>query len=138
LDHHLDTELVDEESDWYSSSDGNVQEDRGRYSHRLLTYHREAFYEAYMPEWQKGSKSSHLINQDKYDEIVRLLQTERQPKEPPCCQSIGQSMLCVAMWLVAACIAYAMAAIKQFPLWKQCLTLFWRRIPKEGMQKVPI
>jgi hypothetical protein len=29
LDHHLDTELVDEESDSYSSSNGNVQEDRG-------------------------------------------------------------------------------------------------------------
>jgi hypothetical protein len=38
-----------------------------------------------MPEWQKVSKSSHLINQDKYDAIVRLLWTKRQPKEPPRC-----------------------------------------------------
>jgi hypothetical protein len=48
-------------------------------------YHRKAFYEAYMPEWEKVCKSSHLINQDKYDEIVRLLRTEHQPKEPSCC-----------------------------------------------------
>ncbi len=85
LDHHLDTEFVDEESDLYSSSDGNVQEDRSRYSHWLLTYHREAFYEAYIPEWEKVSKSTHLINQDKYDEIVALLRTEHLPKEPPRC-----------------------------------------------------
>jgi hypothetical protein len=85
LDHHLDTEFVDEESDSYSSSDGNVQKERSRYSQWLLTYHREAFYEAYIPEWEKVSKSTHLINQDKYDKIVALLRTERQPKEPPRC-----------------------------------------------------
>lgn len=83
--HIVDLDLVVEESDSYSSSDGNVQEDRSRYSHRLLTYHREAFYEAYLPEWEKVSKSTHLINQDKYEEIVALLRTERQPKEPPRC-----------------------------------------------------
>jgi hypothetical protein len=84
-DHIVDPDLVVEESDPYSSSEGNVQEDRSRYSHRLLTYHREAFYEAYLLEWEKVSKSTHLINQDKYDEIVVLLRTERQPKEPPRC-----------------------------------------------------
>jgi hypothetical protein len=84
-DHIVDPDLVVEESDSYSSSDGNVQEDRSRYSHRLLTYHREAFYEAYLPEWEKVCKSTHLINQQKYDEIVALLRTERQPKEPPRC-----------------------------------------------------
>jgi hypothetical protein len=84
-DHIVDPDLLVEESDSYSSSDGNVQEDRSRYSHRLLTYHHEAFYEAYIPEWENVSKSTHLINQDKYDEIVALLRTERQPKEPPRC-----------------------------------------------------
>jgi hypothetical protein len=52
---------------------------------RLLMYHREAFYDAYIPEWEKVCKSTHLINQEKYDEIVALLRTERQPKEPPRC-----------------------------------------------------
>jgi hypothetical protein len=84
-DHIVGPDFLVEESDSYSSSDGNVQEDRSRYSHRLLTYHREAFYEAYLPEWEKVSKSTHLINQDKYEEIVALLRTERQPKEPPRC-----------------------------------------------------
>ena len=81
--HIVDPDLVVEESDSYSSSNGTIQEDRGRYSHRLLMYHRKAFYEAYMPEWEKVCKSTHLINQEKYDEIVALLRTERQPKEPP-------------------------------------------------------
>jgi hypothetical protein len=73
--HIVDLDLVVEESDSYSSSNGNVQEDHSRYSHQLLTYHREAFYEAYLPEWEKVCKSTHLINQQKY----------RQPKEPPRC-----------------------------------------------------
>ena len=85
LKHQATTLWVRIESVSYSSSDGNVQEDCSRYSHWLLTYHREAFYEAYLPEWEKVSKSTHLINQDKYEEIVALLRTERQPKEPPRC-----------------------------------------------------
>jgi hypothetical protein len=62
--HMVDPDLLVEESDSYSSSDGHVQEDRSRYSHRLLTYHREAFYDAYIPEWEKVCKSTHLINQE--------------------------------------------------------------------------
>ncbi len=104
LDHHLDTEFVDEESDSYSSSDGNVQEDRSRYSHRLLTYHHEAFYEAYLPEWEKVSKSTHLINQDKYDEIVALLRTECQPKEPPRCHKYRSTYALCSN--VAGCCLY--------------------------------
>ena len=63
-DHIVGPDLLVEESDSYSSSDGNVQEERSRYSHRLLMYHREAFYEAYIPEWEKVCKSTHLINQE--------------------------------------------------------------------------
>jgi hypothetical protein len=84
-DHIVDSDLLVEESDSDSSSDGHVQEDRTQYSHRLLMYHHEAFYDAYIPEWEKVCKSTHLINQEKYDEIVALLRTERQPKEPPHC-----------------------------------------------------
>jgi hypothetical protein len=84
-DHIVDSDLLVEESDSDSSSDGHIQEDRTQYSHPLLMYHREAFYDAYIPEWEKVCKSTHLINQEKYDEIVALLRTEHQPKEPPHC-----------------------------------------------------
>jgi len=35
-----------------------------------------------LPEWEKAKKSSHLISQEKYDEIVTLLRTQHQKKEP--------------------------------------------------------
>ena len=75
--------FVPEGSDTEASDDsGAVQEDRGVYSHKLLKYHRDAFYAAYKPEWEKASRSSHLISKEKYDEIVQLLRTKREKKEP--------------------------------------------------------
>jgi hypothetical protein len=65
-----------------SSISGNVQEDRGRYCYRLQRFHKDAFYATYLPEWEKAKKSFHLICQEKYDEIVALLRTQRQKKEP--------------------------------------------------------
>jgi hypothetical protein len=52
-DHVMDPDLVLEELDCQSSPDGNGQEDHGRYSLCLMTYHMEAFYQAYTPEWEK-------------------------------------------------------------------------------------
>jgi heat shock protein HspQ len=82
-DHVIDSdmELSSSDSD-VSSISGNVQEDRGRYCYRLQRFHKDAFYAAYLPEWEKAKKSSHLICQEKYDEIVALLRTQRQKKEP--------------------------------------------------------
>jgi hypothetical protein len=103
-DHIVDLDLLVEESNSYSSSDGKVQEEHSRYSHRLLTYHREGFYEAYIPEWEKVCKSTHLINQEKYDEIVALLRTERQPKEPPRCHKYRSTYALCSN--VAGCCLY--------------------------------
>jgi len=82
-DHVIDSdmELSSSDSD-VSSISGNVQEDCGRYCYRLRSFHKDAFYAAYLPEWEKAKKSSHLICQEKYDEIVALLMTQRQKKEP--------------------------------------------------------
>jgi len=82
--HVIDSDKVlsSSESD-KSSLSGNVQEDRGRYCYRLQRFHKDTFYSAYLPEWEKAKKSSHLICQEKYDEIVALLRTKRQKNEPP-------------------------------------------------------
>ena len=81
--HVIDSDMVLSSSDSDESSlSGNVQEDRGRYCYRLQRFHKDAFYSAYLPEWEKAKKSSHLISQEKYDEIVALLRTTRQKKEP--------------------------------------------------------
>ena len=40
-------------------------------------------YSAYLLEWEKAKKSSHLICQEKYDKIVALLRTNHQKNEPP-------------------------------------------------------
>jgi len=83
--HVIDSDMVlsASESDNESSLSGNVQEDRGRYCYRLQQFHKDTFYSAYLPEWEKAKKSSHLICQEKYDEIVALLWTKRQKNEPP-------------------------------------------------------
>jgi hypothetical protein len=65
-----------------SSLSGNVQEVCGHYCYRLQWFCKDAFYSAYLPEWEKAKKSSHLISQEKYDEIVALLRMKHQKKEP--------------------------------------------------------
>jgi hypothetical protein len=82
--HVIDSDMVlsSSESD-ESSISGNVQEDRGWYCYPLQQFHKDTFYSAYLPEWEKAKKSSHLICQEKYDEIVALLRTKHQKKEPP-------------------------------------------------------
>jgi hypothetical protein len=67
-----------------SSLSGNVQEDCSHYCYRLQWFHKDAFYSAYLPEWEKAKKSSHLISQEKYNEIVALLRMKHQKKEPAC------------------------------------------------------
>jgi hypothetical protein len=37
-----------------------------------------------MPEWEKASRSTHLIDREKYNEIVTLLWSKWQKKEPSC------------------------------------------------------
>jgi hypothetical protein len=81
--HVLDSDMVLSSSDSDESSlSGNIQEDRGHYCYPLQQFHKDAFYSAYLPEWEKAKKSSHLISQEKYDEIVALLRTKHQKKEP--------------------------------------------------------
>jgi hypothetical protein len=81
--HVIDSDMVLSSSDSDESSlSGNVQEDCGCYCYRLQRFHKDAFYSAYLPEWEKAKKSSHLISQEKYDEIVTLLRTQHQKKEP--------------------------------------------------------
>ena len=81
--HVTDSDMVLSSSNSEESSlSGNVQEDCGRYCYQLQRFHKDAFYSAYLPEWEKAKKSSHLISQEKYDEIVTLLRTKRQKKEP--------------------------------------------------------
>jgi hypothetical protein len=81
--HVIDSDMVLSSSDSEESSlNGNVQEDCSRYCYRLQWFHKDAFYSAYLPEWEKAKKSSHLISQEKYDEIVALLRTKHQKKEP--------------------------------------------------------
>jgi hypothetical protein len=65
-----------------SSLSGNDQKDCGHYCYWLQWFHKDAFYSAYLPEWEKAKKSSHLISQEKYDEIVTLLRTKCQKKVP--------------------------------------------------------
>lgn len=78
-------EFEDESADSVHSNVEEDWEDRGMYEHRLMMHHREAFYKAYTPVWNVASKSSHLINRVKYDEIVALLRTPRQKNEPSRC-----------------------------------------------------
>jgi hypothetical protein len=81
--HVLDSDMVLSSSDSDESSlSGNVQEDCGRYCYGLQRFHEDAFYSAYLPEWEKAKKSSHLISHEKYDKIVTLLRMKRQKKEP--------------------------------------------------------
>jgi hypothetical protein len=81
--HVLDSDMVLSSSDSDESSlSGNVQEDCGRYCYRLQWFHKHAFYSAYLPEWEKAKKSSHLISQEKYDKIVAFLRMKHQKKEP--------------------------------------------------------
>jgi hypothetical protein len=82
--HLIDPDMVlsSSESD-ESSLSGNVQKDCGRYCYRRPQFHKDTFYSAYLLEWEKAKKSSHLICQEKYDEIVALLRTKRQKNEPP-------------------------------------------------------
>jgi hypothetical protein len=83
--HLMDSDMVLSSSDSEQSSDGgNVQEDHGQYCFWLQQFHRDAFYSAYLPEWEKANKSSHLISKEKYNEIVPLLRTKCQKKEPAC------------------------------------------------------
>jgi hypothetical protein len=81
--HVIDSDMVLSSSDSEESSlSGNVQEDHGRYCYQLQRFHKDAFCSAYLPEWEKAKKSSHLISQEKYDKIVALLRTKCQKKEP--------------------------------------------------------
>jgi len=81
--HVIDSDMVLSSSDSDESSlSGNIQEDCSQYCYRLQRFHKDAFYSAYLPEWEKAKKSSHLISQEKYDEIVILLRMKRQKKEP--------------------------------------------------------
>jgi hypothetical protein len=73
--------LSSSESD-ESSLSGNIQEDRGRYCYQLQWFHKDTFFSDYLPEWEMAKKSSHLICQEKNDEIVALLRTKHQKKEP--------------------------------------------------------
>jgi hypothetical protein len=83
--HIIDSDTVLSSSDFDEPSlSGNVQEDRGCFCYRLQRFHKDAFYSAYLPEWEKAKKSSHLMSQEKYDEIDALLRTKRQKKEPAC------------------------------------------------------
>jgi hypothetical protein len=88
-----------------SSLSGNIQEDCSRYCYRLQHFHKDAFYSAYLPEWEKAKKSSHLISQEKYDEIIALLRTKRQKRSQLVCSSIDLLTLCVGMLRDVACTA---------------------------------
>jgi hypothetical protein len=81
-DSHVIDSVLSSSNSEESSLSGNVQEDCGHYCYQLQRFHKDAFYSAYLPEWEKAKKSSHLISQEKYDEIVTLLRTKRQKKEP--------------------------------------------------------
>jgi hypothetical protein len=80
--HLMDSDMVLSLLDSEESSDGNVQGDCGRYCFRLQQFHKDAFYSAYLPEWENAKKSSFLISQEKYNEIEALLRMKHQKKEP--------------------------------------------------------
>ena len=83
--HVTDSDMVLSSSNSEESSlSGNVQEDCSHYCYRLQWFHKDAFYSAYLPEWEKAKKSSHLISQEKYDKIIALLRAKCQKKEPAC------------------------------------------------------
>jgi len=121
-DHVIDSdmELSSSDSD-VSSISGNVQEDRSRYCYRLQRFHKDAFYAAYLPEWEKVKKSSHLICQEKYDEIVAILRT-----------------LYVGMLRDIAFTVTGMVNLLLFPQLKMSSTLYLRRMQKAVIQKVTI
>jgi hypothetical protein len=81
--HVMDSDMVLSSSDSEESSlSGNIQEDCGHYCYWLQRFHKDAYYSAYLPEWEKAKKSSHLISQKKCDKIVALLWMKHQKKEP--------------------------------------------------------
>jgi hypothetical protein len=104
--HVIDSDMVLSSSNSEESSlSGNIQEDCSRYCYRLQHFHKDAFYSAYLPEWEKAKKSSHLISQEKYDEIIALLRTKRQKRSQLVCSSIDLLTLCVGMLRDVACTA---------------------------------
>jgi len=133
-DHVIDSgmELSSSDSD-ESSIIGNVQEDRGRYCYRLQRFHKDAFYSAYLPEWEKAKKNSHLICQEKYDEIVALLRTTRQKKEPARLLKYRLGMLRDVAFTITG-----MVNLLLFPLLKTSLTFYLRCMQKAVIQKVAI
>jgi hypothetical protein len=64
-----------------TGSDGNGSD--GSYLASLLQYHKDAFYKAYNPIWERVQKSTHLISQEKYDKILRIVTSTREKNEPP-------------------------------------------------------
>jgi hypothetical protein len=107
--HIIDSDMVLSSSDSDESSlSGNVQEDHCCYCYRLQQFHKDAFYSAYLPEWEKAKMSSHLISQEKYDKIVTLLRTNVKRRSQLVCSSINLLTLCVGMLRDVACTATGM------------------------------
>ncbi len=57
-----------------------VGDDIGMYQKTLYDYHKEAFYKAYTPYFNSVS-NTHLITQEKYNEVKEALLQPKQPKE---------------------------------------------------------
>lgn len=64
-----------------SLEDEEVGDDVGMYQKTLYDYHKEAFYKAYTPYFNSVS-NTHLITQEKYNEVKEALLQPKQPKEP--------------------------------------------------------
>lgn len=70
----------DMESTEPDSLEEELRDDVGMYQKTLYDYHKEAFYKAYTPYFNSVS-NTHLITEDKYNEVKQALLQPKQPKE---------------------------------------------------------
>ena len=77
-DDTLPSDVVTTEAD--TEPDDDV--DEGMYQKSLNDYHKEAFYRQYTPYFDQVQDATHLISQEKYDNILAILTNPKQRKEP--------------------------------------------------------
>jgi hypothetical protein len=88
-DDPYDMSVVDIDDDETLPSDVEMTEpdtepdedvDEGMYQKSLNDYHREAFYGEYTPYFNQVQDGTHLITQEKYDNILAKLANPKQKK----------------------------------------------------------
>ncbi len=127
---HVDDDSMlpsDVESMEPDSLEEELGDDVGMYHKALNDYHKEAFYKAYTPYFNNVS-NTHLITEDKYNEVKQALLQPKQPKEAQL----------IRKWRTQYSVGNNIAGHCLYRNGRRYLTSLGRPIPKSHMPRMPI